>query len=67
MTIARITGATGPVDREFGLPRFQQWEKEPWTWKRFRQLPVSFQILAVLAVSAVLSIMLLILVLLVRK
>ncbi|MDX8442684.1 hypothetical protein [Mesorhizobium australafricanum] len=53
--------------RELGLPRFQHWEKEPWTWKRFWQLPVSFRILAVLSVAAILLIALLILVLLIFK
>ncbi|WP_201412088.1 hypothetical protein [Mesorhizobium sp. J8] len=53
---ARFAEATGLGPREQWLPRFQHWEKEPWTWKRFRQLPISFQILAVLSAAAVLSI-----------
>jgi hypothetical protein len=47
--------------RELRLPRFQHWEKEPWTWKRFRQLPISFQILAGLSAAVILAISVLIL------
>jgi hypothetical protein len=32
------------------LSRFQNWEAEPWTWGRFRQLPNDFQIFAAIGV-----------------
>lgn len=32
------------------MPRFQQWEEERWTWRRFRQLPLGFQFLTVFGI-----------------
>jgi hypothetical protein len=32
------------------MPRFQNWEKEPWNWGGFRRLPVDFQMFAAIGV-----------------
>ena len=37
------------------MQRFREWDREAWTWRRFRGLPVDFQIFAAIGALAAIT------------